>query len=265
MGRSPMTLKTPEQIGRIRAAGRVVAECHALMREMAKPGVRTRDMDREVEKLIRARGGEPAFLGYPGPTPFPGSICASVNDEVVHGIPNNRRLKDGDLLSVDVGVKLDGFFGDAANTLCVGTPSEEVETLIRVAWEALERGVAKIRPEARLSEVVAAIQEHAEKHGYSLVRQFVGHGIGQEMHEEPQVPNYVSDSLLKNDFRLKAGLCLAIEPMVNTGSYEVRTKKNKWTVVTRDGGLSAHVEHSVAVTEEGHEVLTHPVGDAWRF
>lgn len=253
--RAQITLKTPAEIELMRAAGLVVAECHAMMRDMARPGVRTLDIDREVERLIAARGGTPAFLGYHG---FPASICASVNDEVVHGIPNRRRLDEGDILSVDVGVCLNGYYGDAANTLPIGKVSEEAERLIRVSWESLDHAIEAVRPGGRLSEVARAVQAHAEANGYSLVRQFVGHGIGRAMHEAPQVPNYVSDQLLKNDVQLAVGLVLAIEPMLNVGTHDVKVKKNAWTVVTKDGKLSAHVEHTVAVTEDGRQVLTRP-------
>jgi methionyl aminopeptidase len=245
--------KRPEEIARMRAAGRVVAECHELIRELARPGVRTVDIDGEVERLIRRRGGKPAFLGYRG---FPKSICTSINDEVVHGIPNRRRLREGDVLSVDVGVCVDGYYGDAARTFGIGRLGTEAERLVAVAWEALEAGVLAMRPQARLSDIARAIQTCAEGNGYSLVRDFVGHGIGRSMHEEPQVPNFVSNDLLENDTVLVPGMVLAVEPMLNVGTHEVRTKKNNWTVVTRDGALSAHVEQTVAVTESGREVLT---------
>lgn len=248
-------LKTPAELDKMRRAGQVTAECHALMRELAKPGVRTLDIDREVERLIRERGGEPAFLGYHG---FPASICASVNEEVVHGIPNRRRLKEGDILSVDVGVELDGYFGDAANTLPIGSVSEEAAELIRVAWAALERGIEVVKPGGKLSDIARAVQDYAESRGYQLVRKFVGHGIGRAMHEAPQVPNFVSEALLRRDVELKTGMVLAIEPMVNVGTHDVKVKKNNWTVVTRDGKLSAHVEHSVAITDDGPWVLTVP-------
>jgi methionyl aminopeptidase len=246
-------IKGPAEIARMRVAGRVVAECHQLIRELAKPGVRTSDIDREVENLVRTRGGVPAFLGYRG---FPNSICASVNDEVVHGIPNRRRLCDGDVLSVDVGVCVDGYYGDAARTFGIGNVSVEAGRLVTVAWESLQAGIQAMKPNARLSDVARAIQAHAEGHGYSLVRDFVGHGIGRSMHEDPQVPNFVSEDLLANDIVLRSGLVLAVEPMLNIGTHLVRTKKNGWTVVTCDGALSAHVEETVAVTEAGREVLT---------
>ncbi|GIW71449.1 MAG: methionine aminopeptidase [Planctomycetota bacterium] len=250
-----VTRKTQEQLERMREAGRVVAECHALVREMARPGVRTIDLDREVEALIRARGGTPAFLGYRG---YPASICASVNDEVVHGIPNRRRLQEGDILSVDIGVAKDGWYGDAANTIPIGQVSAEAARLIEVCYEALARAIAAVRPGARLSEIARAVQSYVEGQGYAVVRKYVGHGIGSAMHEEPQVPNFVSPALLKNDLVLEPGMVLAIEPMVNQGTHQTRTKKNRWTVVTCDGKLSAHAEHTVAVTEQGHAILTLP-------
>ncbi|RME72678.1 MAG: type I methionyl aminopeptidase [Planctomycetota bacterium] len=249
------TRKSPEQIERMREAGRIVAECHELMRDMARPGVRTRDIDREVERLIRRRGGEPAFLGYRG---YPASICASVNDEVVHGIPNRRRLEEGDILSVDVGVNLGGWYGDAANTLPIGSVSAEAQALIEAAYEALRRGIEAARAGGRLSDIGRAVQSYAEGRGYGVVRQYVGHGIGRAMHEDPQVPNFVSPELLRNDLVLEPGLVLAIEPMLNQGTHETRVRRNGWTVVTRDGKLSAHVEHTVAITEQGPRILTLP-------
>jgi methionyl aminopeptidase len=250
-----VTLKTPEQVTQMREAGRIVAECHALMRSMARPGVRTRDIDREVERLIRARGAEPAFLGYRG---FPASICASVNEEVVHGIPNRRRLEAGDILSVDVGVNRDGWFGDAANTLPIGEVSADARALIDDSYASLRLAIEAVRPGGKLSDIARAVQEYAEARGYGVVRKYVGHGIGRAMHEEPQVPNFVSPSLLHNDVELVPGLVLAIEPMLNRGTHDTKTRRNRWTVVTKDGSLSAHVEHTVAVTEEGHAILTLP-------
>ncbi len=176
----------------------------------------------------------------------------------MHGIPNRRRLEAGDILSVDVGVNKDGWYGDAANTLPIGEVSPEARALIDAAYEALRRGIAMVRPGGKLSEIARAIQSYAEACGYGVVRQYVGHGIGRAMHEEPQVPNFVSPQLLRDDLELEPGLVLAIEPMLNLGTPETRVKRNGWTVVTRDGKLSAHVEHTVAVTEHGHEILTLP-------
>lgn len=248
-----VTIKTEAEIEKLRAAGRVVAECHQMMAEMAKPGVRTIDIDAEAERFIRESGGQPAFLGYRG---FPATICASVNEEVVHGIPNRRRLVEGDIFSVDVGACLDGYYGDAANTLPIGNVSDEAEHLIEVGYESLRRAIEVVRPGARLSDIARAVQSFVEAQGYGVVRKYVGHGIGRRMHEEPQVPNFVSPALLANDVVLEAGMALAIEPMVNQGTHDTRVKRNRWTVVTRDGKLSVHVEHTVVVTPEGHEITT---------
>jgi methionyl aminopeptidase len=250
-------LKSPREIEKMRAAGRIVAECHALAREIVKPGVRTIDVDEAVEKLIRSRGGEPAFLGYRG---FPASTCISINEEVVHGIPGRRRIEEGDVVSFDVGVRLDGYFGDAAQTILVGKVSEEARRLKEATDKALELAISVVKPGEKLSTVARTVQTYAESNGYSVVRKFVGHGIGSQMHEDPQVPNFVSKGLLDQDVVLKPGMTIAIEPMLNVGTYEVRVKKNGWTVVTLDGKLSAHSEHTIAVTEEGHEILTTVAG-----
>ena len=247
--------KRPAQIAKMRHAGALTAE---VLREVARrvePGVRTIDLDDAAERLIRAKGAEPLFKGYRG---YPYTLCVSVNEEVVHGMPGQRELQSGDIVSVDVGVRLDKWCGDSAVTLLVGEVSGEANALVQNAREALERAVAAMAPGVRLSAVSQAIQTCAESRGYSVVRQFTGHGIGREMHEDPQVPNYVSDALLKNDVVLEPGLVLAIEPMLNLGAKDVKVKKNKWTVVTRDGKRSAHVEHTIAVTPEGHDVLTLP-------
>jgi methionyl aminopeptidase len=248
-----ITLKSPREIEKMRVAGRIVAECHALAREMLKPGIRTIDLDEACAKLIRERNAEAAFLGYHG---YPANICVSVNDEVVHGIPGRRRIEEGDVVSVDVGVRYDGYFGDAAVTLICGAPSAEAKRLVEVCDKALELGIGVVRPGERLSTVSRTVQTYVESNGYSVVRKFVGHGIGSQMHEEPQVPNYVSKAILDFDVVMKPGLTIAIEPMVNIGTYDVRVKKNGWTVVTKDGKLSAHSEHTVLVTETGHDILT---------
>ncbi len=244
----------------MRIAGRIVAECHALARKLVVPGARTIDVDAEVAKLIKDRGGEPAFLNYPNPKeggpPYPASTCISINEEVVHGLPGGRRIADGDVVSFDVGVRYEGYYGDAAITILAGRVSEEARRLVVVAYKALDLAIEAVRPGEKLSTVARTIQTYVESNGFSVVRQFVGHGIGSEMHEAPQIPNYVSHALVQSDVTLEPGLTLAIEPMVNAGTYEVRTKKNGWTVVTRDGKLSAHVEHTVLVTGDGHDILT---------
>lgn len=248
-----ISYKSPRELEKMRIAGRITAECHALARELVKPGVRTCDVDEEVEKLIRGRGAEPAFLGYKG---FPASTCISINEEVVHGIPSKRKIEEGDVVSFDVGVRYDGYYGDAAQTILVGECSEEAKRLKRITDEALARAIAVVKPGEKLSTLARTVQEYAESHGYSVVRKFVGHGIGSKMHEDPQVPNFVSKGLIDQDVIFQPGLTIAIEPMLNVGTHEVRVKKNNWTVVTLDGKLSAHSEHTVAVTADGHEILT---------
>lgn len=250
----------------MRPACRLVAEALELARELIRPGVTTGEIDSALEELIRAGGGEPLFKGYPaftpGVAPFPGTICASVNDEVVHGIPGSRELKEGDIFSIDVGARLGGWCGDAARTFPVGEISRKAEKLLELTEECVSLAVGAMRPGARLSQVSGVIQRHAEDAGFSVVRDFVGHGIGREMHEPPQVPNYVrglGSKLRDGDFsdlELQAGLVLAVEPMVNVGASDVRLQKNGWTVVTKDHSLSAHFEHTIAVTETGAAVLT---------
>jgi methionyl aminopeptidase len=247
------TLKSPREIEKMRIAGRITAEAIELARRIVRPGIRTIDIDEAIAKFIRERGGVPAFLGLYG---FPGNVCISVNEEVVHGIPGRRRLEAGDIVSVDCGVLFEGYYGDSAATIPCGEVSPEARRIIETAEKALELAVEAVKPGERLSTVARTVQTFVESNGYSVVRKFVGHGIGTKLHEEPQVPNYVSKALLDFDVIMKPGLALAIEPMVNQGTYEVKTKKNGWTVVTKDHGLSAHVEHTVVVTESGHEVLT---------
>jgi len=252
-------LKTPRELALMREAGRIVGEVLDVLREASKPGVATQELDTIAEDIIRGHGAIPAFKGYGAARnrpAFPGTICASINDEVVHGIPGPRVLKDGDILSIDVGASLKGWFADAAVTVPVGRISPEAARLIRVCRESLERGVRAVRPGVNLVDVACAVQQHAESNGCSVVREFVGHGIGSQMHEEPTIPNYVFPKY--PHVELAPGMTLAIEPMVNQGGYEVRVKANGWTVLTRDGKLSAHFEHTVAVTEEGHDVLTLP-------
>jgi len=205
-----------------------------------------------AEEYIKRHGGIPAFKGYRG---YPRSLCVSVNEEVVHGIPGKRRLKEGDIVSLDLGVLMDGYYGDAAITVPVGKVSELAKKLIKVTEEALYRGIEMARPGNRLSDISHAIQTHVEKAGFSVVREFVGHGIGKQLHEEPQVPNFGPPN---RGPRLEPGMVLAIEPMVNTGTWEVRILPNGWTVVTADGGLSAHFEHTVAITDNGPEILSLP-------
>lgn len=243
--------KSPDEIERMRAANQLVAEILERLQAMVAPGVSTADLDAFVEREVRAAGAEPAFKGYRG---FPASLCASINDEVVHGIPSRTRvLKEGDIVSLDMGVRLDGFFGDSAVTVPVGRVGERVQRLLAVTREALEKGVAEARVGARVSDIGHAVQAHVEAHGFSVVREFVGHGIGRALHEEPQVPNYGPRG---RGPRLAEGMVLAIEPMVNMGRAAVKVLADGWTAVTRDGSWSAHFEHTVAVTAAGPDVLT---------
>jgi methionyl aminopeptidase len=246
--------KSAAELDRMRAANALVADVLAELRALVTPGVTTADLDAHAEGRVRDRGAEPAFKGYHG---YPATICASVNEEVVHGIPSRRDLREGDIVSIDLGVLLDGFFGDAAVTVPVGRVSERTAELLRVTEEALHRGLAKARIGSRISDIGHAVQEHVEAHGFSVVREFVGHGIGASLHEEPQIPNYGGPG---RGPRLVEGMVLAIEPMVNMGKAAVKVLGDGWTAVTRDGQPSAHFEHTVAVTGKGPLVLTAPGG-----
>ena len=248
-------LRGREEIEAIREAASLVAQTLAMLSREVRPGVTTESLDRLAEAFILERGGRPAFKGYRG---FPASICPSINDEVVHGIPGPRILSDGDIVGMDVGVEKDGYFGDAACTFPVGTVGPEVERLLQVTREALMRGVAQARGGNRVGDISHAIQSHVEAHGYSVVRSLVGHGIGRHMHEEPQVPNYGTPD---RGPRLMAGQVLAIEPMVNVGAPDAVTRPDGWTVVTKDVSLSAPFEHTAAVGVEGPEILSLPDGD----
>jgi methionyl aminopeptidase len=242
--------KSPAEIERMRAANALVAQVLWDLAAMVTPGVSTADLDAAAEKSVRAAGAEPAFKGYRG---YPSTLCASINDQVVHGIPSKRALRSGDIVSLDMGVKLDGFFGDSAITVPVGSVSDDVNKLLRVTQEALEKGIAQVRVGGRISDIGHAIQHHVEEHGFSVVREFVGHGIGAALHEEPQIANYGEPG---HGPRLAEGMTLAIEPMVNMGRPAVRVLADGWTAVTRDGSLSAHFEHTVAVTKNGPLVMT---------
>lgn len=245
-------LKSPQEIEKIRKSSRLVARALKYLKAFIREGITTEELDRLAEEYIKRHGGIPAFKGYRG---YPRSLCVSVNEEVVHGIPGKRKLKEGDIVSLDLGVLMDGYYGDAAITVPVGKVSELARKLIKVTEEALYRGIEMARPGNRLSDISHAIQTHVEKAGFSVVREFVGHGIGKQLHEEPQVPNFGPPN---RGPRLEPGMVLAIEPMVNTGTWEVRILPNGWTVVTADGGLSAHFEHTVAITDNGPEILTLP-------
>jgi methionyl aminopeptidase len=250
--------KSPDEIDRMRRAGGIVAGTIERVLAAVKPGVATARLDAVAEAYIHERGATPSFKGYRGgggAPPFPASICTSLNDEIVHGIPSPKRVvREGDVLSLDFGAIWDGFHADSAVTVIVGDPpSAEAEKLVRVTEEALEAGISQIRPGGRLSDIGAAVQQVAEGAGFSVVREYVGHGIGRSLHEEPQIPNYGEPG---RGISLKPGLVVAVEPMVNVGGWQTRVLADDWTVVTRDGSLSAHFEHTIAVTEVGHEVLT---------
>ena len=245
-------LKTAQEIALMRRAGAMVAQVLQQLRSVVRPGMTTRDLDAEAERHLKKLGGRPAFKGYRG---FPATLCASVNEEVVHGIPGPRKLRDGDIVGLDYGVEISGFYADGAITVPVGAIPAEAQRLLHVTEEALTRGIAAVRVGERLSNISVAVQRHAEAAGYSVVRQFVGHGIGRNIHEDPPVPNYGEPD---RGPRLKVGMVLAIEPMVNVGGPEVEIMPDGWTVVTTDRKLSAHFEHTVAITDEGPRVLTVP-------
>ncbi|MCG3138673.1 MAG: Methionine aminopeptidase 1 [Phycisphaerae bacterium] len=253
-------LKSSREIEVMRAAGRVVHQVLEQVRAAARPGMTTAQLNDEAERLIAEAGGVALFKGVEAPRarfPFPAALCTSVNEEVVHGVPGDRVLLSGDVLSVDCGVKLNGYCGDSAVTLPIGPITEPNQKLLQVTQETLELAIAEIRPGRRWSEIARQMQEYVERHGFTVVREFVGHGIGQEMHEDPKVPNYYDRFQARSDFELRPGLVLAIEPMVNMGTCDVEYKDlDFWTVVTRDRRWSAHFEHTVAVTEQGAAVLT---------
>lgn len=242
--------KSPAEIEKMREASALVAEVLAELAAMVAPGVTSLDLDAAAERMVRDAGAEPAFKGYRG---YPNTLCASVNDQVIHGIPSKRPLVEGDIISLDMGVKMKGYYGDSAITVPVGRVSEVAERLLRVTEESLEKGIEQVRVGGRVSDIGHAIQKHVEAHGFSVVREFVGHGIGASLHEEPQIANYGEPG---RGPRLAEGMTLAIEPMVNVGKPGVKLLSDGWTAVTRDGSLSAHFEHTVAVTKDGPLVLT---------
>jgi methionyl aminopeptidase len=242
--------KSKRELEKMRAAGQLVGQVRNRLREMAEPGITTLELDRFAEKMIRDAGALPTFKGYNG---FPYSICASVNEQIVHGFPSDYKLKEGDIFSIDCGVTLDGFVGDTATTIPVGKVSEERMKLIRVTEECLERAILQCVPGKHLGDIGWAVQEHAEANGYSVVRDYVGHGIGRRMHEDPQIPNYGRPGLGP---KIKSGYVFAIEPMINIGTHHTKVLSDGWTVVTVDGQPSAHFEHTIAITDDGPEVLT---------
>jgi methionyl aminopeptidase len=242
--------RSPEEIERIRESNKIVAEILLRIRKEIRPGVTTAELDRFAEEYIVKKGAKPAFKGYRG---FPSTLCTSINEEVVHGIPSERKLEDEDILSIDVGVLFDGYYGDAAVTIGVGNISQEAKRLLEVTERALSLGIEKAKEGNYLSDISHAIQKTAESSFFSVVRAFVGHGIGTKLHEEPQVPNFGSPG---HGPRLKKGMVLAIEPMINAGGSDVKILEDNWTVVTSDGNLSAHFEHTVAITDNGCEILS---------
>ncbi len=243
-------LKSAREIALMRDAGKIVATVLQEMDRAIEVGITTAMLNKIAEKLIRRHKGEPAFLGYNN---YPASICTSINEEVVHGIPGLRRLKEGDIISIDVGVRLKNYYGDAAATFAVGKVTAQASKLMEVTKVSLQKAIETMQAGKRLSDLSHAVQTHAEQYHFAVVRNYVGHGIGQEMHEEPQVPNFGSPG---RGPVLQPGLVLAIEPMINVGTWEVKVLKDQWTVVTADGELSAHFEHTIALTENGPEVLT---------
>jgi methionyl aminopeptidase len=242
--------RSQSEIAKLRRVNQLVGRILAELRAVVAPGVTTAHIDALAERRVREAGAEPAFKGYHG---YPATVCASVNEQVVHGIPSSKPLAEGDILSIDMGAKLDGFFGDCAVTVPVGQVAAEAGTLLKVTEEALFHGIDAVKPGARISDIGAAVQHHVEAHGFSVVREFVGHGIGTSLHEEPQIANYGPSG---RGPRLSEGMVLAIEPMVNVGKPGVKVLADGWTAVTRDGSLSAHFEHTVVVTRDGCEILT---------
>jgi len=242
--------KTPREIEIMREAGRIVALTHQELKKYIAPGITTKELDSIAEKVIRQFDAIPSFKGYNG---FSGSICASVNIELVHGIPGKRVLNEGDIISIDIGAKYNGYHGDSAWTYAVGQIDEQTTRLLEVTEQSLYEGLKEAKPGERLSNISHAIQTYAESNGFSIVREYVGHGIGQDLHEDPQIPHYGPPN---KGPRLKPGMVLAIEPMVNAGSRYVKTLADDWTVVTVDGKMCAHFEHTVAITETGYEILT---------
>ena len=251
-----ITIKNKTELDIMRKAGEIVAIAHEEIRKNAKPGVTTKELDRIAEEVIRTHNAIPSFKGYeglPGAIDFPASICASINEEVVHGIPSNRVLKDGDILSVDIGAYYGGYHGDAARTIPIGHVSKKALDLIEVTKQSFFEGMKMAVAGNRIIDIAGAVQDYAEQYGYGVVRDYVGHGVGSEMHEDPSVPNY------RTRFRgprLQEGMTIAIEPMLNMGTYKVRVLGNKWTVVTADGELSAHYENTIAITQKEPIILT---------
>ncbi len=247
-------VKNQKQIEGIKASCTLLSALLSEIRKAIVPGINGLELDALAEEFIRKHGGRPAFLGYEG---FPGTLCISINEAVIHGIPDQRKLQEGDIVGIDCGIDLDGYYSDSAVTWPVGRVSPSADQLMRVTRESLEKGIAAIKPGARIFDISRAVFSHATAYGYGVVRQYCGHGVGLEIHEDPQIPNYVSSG---PNPRLVPGMVVAIEPMINAGRPEVKVLADDWTVITMDGSLSAHYEHTVLVTETGHEVLT-----SWEF
>lgn len=242
--------KSRKDLDRMREVGELIAEVREMLREMVEPGITTLELNAEADKMIRQLGAIPTFIGYHG---FPFAICSSVNEAIVHGFSNDVPLKEGDIASLDMAATYNGFVGDTATTIPVGNISDELKQLIRVTEECLEIGIGQCYPNKRVGDISAAIQEHAEKYNYGIVRNYTGHGIGRAMHEAPQIANYGRSGTKE---KIRAGYCFALEPMLNLGSEETKTLDDKWTVITADGKPSAHAEHTIAITAEGPEILT---------
>lgn len=247
--------KSSKDMDRMRAVGELIAEVRETLRAMVAPGITTLEMNAVAEKMMRDVGAVPTFIGYKphGMIPFPFAICASVNERVVHGFSDDIPLKEGDILSIDMAATYNGFVGDTATTIPVGEITDELKQLIRVTEECLDLAIQECRPNNRVGDLGAVVQEHAEKYGYGIVRDYTGHGIGRSMHESPQIPNYGRRGTKE---KIRAGFVFAIEPMLNLGTHETKTLEDKWTVVTKDGKASAHAEHTVAITPDGPEILT---------
>jgi methionyl aminopeptidase len=250
-----IVIKSQHELALMREAGRVNALALAAVRDLVHPGVTTAELDAAAEEVIRKHGGKPVFKGYPGPYPYPATLTISVNEELVHGIPGKRKLKEGDIVSIDCGTLLDGFVGDSAFSMGVGEISPQAQSLLDVTEQSLYQGIAKIRAGNRVGDVSHAVQEYAESRGFFLTREYTGHGVGREMHEGPQVPNYGTPG---RGMVLRPGLTIALEPMVLVGTARTRVLADEWTVVSADGSLTAHFEHTVAVTEGDPLILTLP-------
>ncbi|MCC7308796.1 MAG: type I methionyl aminopeptidase [Acidobacteria bacterium] len=247
--------KSQKDLEKMRSVGELIAEVREELRAMAAPGVTTLELNAAAEKMMRDAGSIPTFIGYKphGMVPFPFAICASVNEQVVHGFSNDRELQEGDIISLDMACTLNGFVGDTAMTLPIGEVSDELRQLIRITEECLALGIEASRVNGRVGDIGWAVQQHADKYGYGIVRDYTGHGIGRSMHEAPQIPNHGRQGTKE---KIRAGYCFAIEPMLNLGTAETKTLEDKWTVVTKDGKASAHAEHTIAVTPDGPEILT---------